>query len=215
MRLHTRPAMLRSATMSGLRVDRARYLALVGSIAAIACGTSTTTTPPTRAEDAGPVDDAAIEDARAEPDARRPDADSDAGCQDDDGIATETCDGLPTAFTGCATRSTCLSYASHFKSRVARNAIACLRAAVAVDASCVDCSRDALLKACPDPAAAATCNEVAAICTDAGKPDSARTGAACVAGAAGLTPGGRLSFLSCMTESACMNGLDLCLRTWR
>ncbi len=204
-------------------MDRARFLALVGSIAASAygapaCNTSSSTPP----DDAGATDDASLDaemasDARAS-DARASDAKAvDGGCEDDDGIAPEAC-GPPfiaTPAPRCASHDLCTSYTTHFKSRVARNALACLRAGISADASCIDCAREALGKACPDPSAATVCTEAAAICNDAGKRDSGGTSANCAAAAAGLTAGGRYTLLSCMTESACAYTLDYCLANWR
>ncbi len=191
-------------------VARAPFLALVGSLVAlVACGGSSDppapgTTPVT------PVDPGES-DGGVEPEPVDGEVPAEPGevCEDDDGIFA-SCDGVDGPSTLLCDRGSCERARLRLKSRVARSAIACMKQQIKLGSSCQGCVRLALDEACPDPTTADTCRKVEDVCKVVSPPgvDVKR----CPVAIAGMSYGGRTTFLSCATAEGCASPIVTCSR---
>lgn len=189
-----------------MKVDRAKFLLLTGTIGAATALAMTAASGCTVVQksgaDGGPVEEppdataSATDAAPAETDAGG-DAGACLGGESGDAGAVD-CSGLAT--NGCDV--TCERWAPAFKPAVAKAMADCLLTLPSCEGSMdavTACADAALAKACDDPSAKAYCTPIASACggSDAGEPV---TQASCEGLAKGLSAEGRSTFLSCVTE---------------
>lgn len=210
-----------------MKLDRARFLMLTTAIsgAVVACSiTSTNNTVPggggsdsggggdgttggdgAVAQDSGgdtSASDGANEAATCDDSIGKPGAcvDYADGGTGPDAAAADGGDAGPV----CLSALLCDGVLADLKPKVAQTAIACVVALPTCESGAgIDtCIATALAGACPDATGKASCDQIAAVCGDAGA-DAGVSQADCVKYTAGLTAAGRTKFVACMTESAC------------
>lgn len=124
-------------------------------------------------------------------------------CVDDDGYLP-SCDAIAgPADRGCDA-ATCARIVRSLKSRLASEAVACMREHLSAGESCQGCSALALATSCPDAVAQNACDQLRGKCPG-------RTFDDCLAVVSGLTFGGRLELIACTTENACAKDIASCL----
>jgi hypothetical protein len=216
-----------------MKIDRARFLVLTGAIsgaiaaasATEACSTATTATPDaggshggdsgsgqdaTNGTDSGGGTDTGTggETGGGDGSATCDDSVGNAGaCAVDGGAAADAGD-AGDAGNGCLTDVLCGNLLGALKPKVAQNAIACIVTGPACEGGTTveDCVSQALGNACADPTGSGACDQIAAVCADAGA-DAGLSSADCLKLTAGLTSGGRTDFVSCMTEGGLSCGV--------
>jgi hypothetical protein len=169
------------------------FLALIYSL--VACSS---TADPIETADAGV-------DASGPTEAGAPDDGGDAGCQDDDGFLP-SCDGINGRADVACDRATCERYVKRMKTRLARRAIQCMTRHIAAggNESCRPCSAEALATSCTDSNAPGACGSLVTTCPT-------RRAEECIPLISGLTFGGRINFVSCVTADNCLHDMPSCL----
>jgi hypothetical protein len=170
-------------------VSRTRFLLLTAAMAGCSSGTEET---PGGHADAGAVADSGA--AVTLPDG---------GCQDDDGFVP-TCDAVNGLAERQCDRATCEQYVKRMKTRTARLAIQCMNRHIAAGDTCRPCSGEALANSCREGVALTLCTTVNKTCP-------VRAVSDCVPLVSGLSFGGQVDFVSCVTESNCFHDMPSCL----
>ena len=188
-----RPLVSGGSETARIRMKRGAFFALVAGVVA-ACSSDPKTTP---LVDAGAPDEAGPPDGGGGDEAAAP------ACQDDDGFLP-VCDAINGLAERQCDRATCDRYLRRMKTRVARRAIACMGQHITAGDSCRPCAADALKTSCVDPIATNACESLKRTCP-------ARTVEECIPFLAGLSFGGRLTFVKCATEDNCLHDMPSCL----
>lgn len=191
-----------------MKVDRAKFLLLTGTIGAatalaMTAASGCTVVQKSGTDGGGPAEDPPAQDAAVDTtDASATDGGgtdggsclgggtADAGAVDCSGLATNGCD------------LTCERWAPTFKPAIAKAMADCLLKLPSCEGgtdAVTACADAALAKACDDPTAKSYCTPIATACSGSDSGDHV-TQAGCEALAKGLSEEGRTTFLSCVTE---------------
>lgn len=173
-------------------IDKARFLTLVGVIAAGGCSSSSG-----GGDGASPPGDT---------------ADAAGGCEDSDAAAPVACPFVESSLPPCLglgfhNTVLCDGVSANLKPAIASKVNACLSSTITTDpdaGSCAGtaevCVQDALANSCLTSEGTAACKQIFDSCTAAGSPPTgagSSSAAECAAYASGLSDTGRVGFVAC------------------
>ena len=210
-----------------MQIDRSKFLVLTTVISAAVLGATTGATGCSSSSSKADVGgaDATTPDTGGESTdaAANIDSASDSGpCLTNDDTKTASCsapNGDRRVVAGCD--GICSLWIQWLKTDVAEAMVDCLSTRTQCDnESTKACAEGAFARACPEPTAAAYCDDLATQCAvdgggDAGDAGDAGDGASlktkCLAVASAFTDQGRSRFTDCVIESDCSRPIDSCI----